>query len=90
VATPFDLCLSKYRAMTVVLPKPAGAAEQHETDILCGIELRIEFGAFNQFHRRSWWGQSERKGGGRSAGCRNGRPSVVALSSGREASTASL
>src|SRR5258708_3180679 len=24
-AIPFDFCLSKYRAMTVVLPKPAGA-----------------------------------------------------------------
>ena len=53
------------------LAEAGRSAEQHEADILRGIELRIDLGAFNQFHRRSRWGQSRRKGGGRTAGCRD-------------------
>jgi hypothetical protein len=71
VATPLDLYLSNYRAMTRRLAEAGRSAEQHEADILRGIELRIDLGAFNQFHRRSRWGQSRRKGGGRTAGCRD-------------------
>jgi hypothetical protein len=35
------------------LAEAGRSAEQHEADSLRGIELRIDLGAFNQFHRRS-------------------------------------
>jgi len=40
------------------------SAEQHEADILSALELRIDLGAFNQSHRRSWRGQSKCRCGG--------------------------